>query len=72
MIAINDDIPHPVLFRQNSPRPLFDRRRQMHHPRGRDCPLHRLKSHDLAVATSEITPRFLGQAPVEVEVEAAA
>ena len=72
MITTNNDILHPVLSRHNSPRPLFDRRPQMHHPRGRECPLHRLKSHDLGVATSEITPQFLGQAPAEVGVVAAA
>lgn len=66
MITTSDDILHPILFRQNSRRPLFDRCRQMHHPRGRECPLHRLKSHDMAVATSEITPQLHGQAPAEV------
>lgn len=44
----------------------------MHRPRGRECLLHRLKFHDMAVATNEITPQFLGQAPAEVEVVAAA
>lgn len=72
MIATSGDILHPVLLRQNSRRPLIGRCRQMRHPRGRECPLHRLKSHDMAVATSEITPQLLGQAPAEVEVVAAA
>jgi hypothetical protein len=72
MIVTNDGILHPVLFRQNSPRPLFDRCRQMGHPCGRERHLHRLKSHDMAVASSEITPQFPGQVPAEVEVAAAA
>ena len=72
MIITNGDILHPVLLRQNSPRPLFDRCRLMGHPRGEESPLHRLRCRDMAVATSEITLQFLGQALAEVEVVAAA
>jgi hypothetical protein len=72
MIVTNGDILHPVLFRPNSPRPLFDRCRQMGRPHRAESPLHRPRSLDMAVATSEITPRLLGQAQAEVEVVAAA
>lgn len=72
MVVTNGDIPHLVLFRPNSPRPLFDRCRQMGHPHRGESPLHRPRSPDMAVATSEIPPQFLGQAQAEVEVVAAA
>ena len=71
MTVSNGDIPHPVLFRQNSPHPLFDRCLQMSHPCRGESLLHRPKSHDMAVLTSEITPQFLAQALAEVEVVAA-
>jgi hypothetical protein len=70
MIITNDGILHPILVHPSDTLLLFDRCPQMALPRGRESPLHEKKTCDMAVATSELIPQFLGLARVEAEVAA--
>lgn len=70
-IVTNGVILHPILVRQSNPLLLFDHCPRVAHPRGRGSPLPGKKARNMAVATSELIRRYLGQAQAEVEVAAA-